>query len=188
MLTAVLLIGATLFLVSPLESRSWPCGMAIPANQQHAGHVDDGNINDVSSCRRAPATIYYYWRGALMRPIQNSVTGPEDMSVAKVRADSPVAEAGLKQGDMVVGFDAMPITTPRSLLLAIADHPGGPVINLLVERVEVGKGITAIRLHVPCAQLDRHDRQSSEVTSYVPRGTKLAVWIEKFLRTLTQLV
>lgn len=149
---AVLLIAATVLLVGLLESRSRHSEMAVPATQQRA--VSNGGSTSVGWGSHGTPEAIYYWRGALMAPVKNPVAGSESLRVETVEAGSPAAEAGLQPGDVVDGFDAMPITTPGSFALAIADLGGGPVIDLRVERTEVGKGVAVIILHVTCTPLE----------------------------------
>ena len=76
----------------------------------------------------------YYWRGALLGPAAASRDNPLGMIVGRVSPHSAAAKAELKPGDIVVALDGMPVSTPRLLALAVADHPRGPVIKLQIWR------------------------------------------------------
>jgi S1-C subfamily serine protease len=86
-----------------------------------------------------------FWRGADMQPAaESSPAAPvlakeRGMLVERVAAGSPAAQAGLKPGDIVTALDGIPVSTERSLALAVADHCCGPTVALRVWRDQHGQ-------------------------------------------------
>jgi WD40 repeat protein len=69
------------------------------------------------------------WLGVSLEPVtqevavRSSLMKPEGALVASVIEGSPAAKAGVRQGDVVVGFDGTLVPTPRDLIRAVADSP-----------------------------------------------------------------
>jgi serine protease Do len=67
------------------------------------------------------------WLGIAIQPVTPDVADslglkkPEGALVATVTEGSPAAEAGMRQGDVVLGFNGTPVTTPRDLSRSVAD-------------------------------------------------------------------
>jgi serine protease Do len=80
------------------------------------------------------------WLGVAIQPVTPDVADslglqkPEGALVAAVTEDSPAAKAGVRQGDVVLGFDGTPVTTPRDLSRAVADTDVESKKNLSVWR------------------------------------------------------
>jgi serine protease Do len=88
------------------------------------------------------------WLGVAIQPVTPEVADSlglkkaEGALVAAVTEGSPAAKAGVRQGDVVLGFDGTPVTTPRDLSMAVADTDVDSMRTLTVWRdnreVEVG--------------------------------------------------
>jgi serine protease Do len=67
------------------------------------------------------------WLGVAIQPVTPEVADslglkkPEGALVATVTEGSPAEKAGVRQGDVVLGFNGTPVTTPRELSRAVAD-------------------------------------------------------------------
>jgi len=59
---------------------------------------------------------------------------PQGALVAAVTADSPAANAGIRQGDVVLAFAGKKIAEPRDLSLAVATAPIGKEVSLMTWR------------------------------------------------------
>jgi S1-C subfamily serine protease len=154
LIKAFLVAVAVLLVADFAVTHSWPNGLTEPAAPAriHANADAKGGPSQSSAI--------YYWRGALMAPSAADATavdrsalslGRRGMVVAKVFAGSPAARAKLKAGDIVVWLDAFPVTTPRSLAFAVADHGGGPMVRLRVWRPSP-RGAVPLSLLVPSDQ------------------------------------
>ncbi len=67
---------------------------------------------------------------------------PHGALVGEVIADSPAAKAGLKAGDVIVGYDGQEIDTPTALRNLVADTPVGKEVNVKVIRRKETKTFT----------------------------------------------
>ena len=151
LIKAFLIAAAVLLVADTMVTRSWPSALTEPADRPH--HFGDA----IAEGGRSRSSAIYYWRGALMGPSAADAAasdrprqrlGRRGMMVASVLPGSPAARAKLKPGDIMVGFDGFPITTPGSLALAIADHGDGPTVSLRVWRRSRG-GTATVSLLVP---------------------------------------
>ncbi len=67
---------------------------------------------------------------------------PHGALVGEVIADSPAAKAGLKAGDVIVGFDGQKIDAPTTLRNLVADTPVGKEVEVKVIRQKESKTFT----------------------------------------------
>ncbi|MHB8454547.1 MAG: DegQ family serine endoprotease [Acidiferrobacterales bacterium] len=67
---------------------------------------------------------------------------PHGALVGEVIADSPAAKAGLKAGDVIVGYDGQKIDTPTTLRNLVADTPVGKEVEVKVIRRKESKTFT----------------------------------------------
>ncbi|PKU26580.1 DegQ family serine endoprotease [Telmatospirillum siberiense] len=80
------------------------------------------------------------WLGVQMQSLTPALakavgrTPDDGVIVSDVLADSPALHAGLKQGDVITGYDGKPIKTPRDLALAVADTASGKSVPMSVWR------------------------------------------------------
>jgi serine protease Do len=92
-------------------------GFAIPSNSAQKIVAE---LQEKGSVQRG-------WLGVAIQPVTPEVADslglkkPEGALVATVTEGSPAAEAGLRQGDVVIRFNGTPVTTPRDLSRAVAD-------------------------------------------------------------------
>ncbi len=185
-------IGINTAIYSP-SGGSVGIGFAIPSNiakpivaeLEKSGHVTRG------------------WLGVEMQPITpdmedalglNSTNG---VVVADVVADGPAAKAGLKSGDVIIGFGDQPIKTTHELALAVANTPPGQTVpfkilrdgkqqtvSVTIEKLKSGKNGTLVGeaggesggLGLKLAPLDKNTREelglSGSVNGAVVAGVK----------------
>lgn len=80
------------------------------------------------------------WLGIQMQAVTPTLAkalGLNNVAGALVNAvmpDSPAAHAGLRQGDVITGFNGNHVATPRDLSFAVADVPAGKTVGLSVWR------------------------------------------------------
>lgn len=80
------------------------------------------------------------WLGVQMQPLTPNLAKAvgrrleSGVIVSDVLADSPAQHAGLKQGDVITGYDGKPIKDTRDLALAVAETPSGKTIPVSVWR------------------------------------------------------
>jgi serine protease Do len=92
-------------------------GFAIPSNV----------AEKIVSTLREKGSVQRGWLGVAIQPVTPEVADslglkkPEGALVATVTEGSPAAKAGVRQGDVVLGFNGTPVTTPRELSRAVAD-------------------------------------------------------------------
>ncbi len=80
------------------------------------------------------------WLGVLIQPVDEDIAralGLEEARgalVSRVEPDTPAAEAGIRPGDVVVGFDGAPVEDPRDLAKKVARAGPGHVARIDVVR------------------------------------------------------
>ncbi|MBL8147902.1 MAG: immune inhibitor A [Anaerolineae bacterium] len=67
-------------------------------------------------------------------PILGVAIGPDGMTAAEVPAGTPAALAGLRAGDMMIGYDGQPWDGEPNVLGLLASYQPGDTLNLLVRR------------------------------------------------------
>ena len=63
--------------------------------------------------------------------------------IADVQPDSPAAEAGIREGDLVLSVDGEPINGQTGLVAAIRDRSPGDVVEIEVSRDGVRETLSA---------------------------------------------
>jgi len=122
-------IGINTAIYSP-NGGSIGIGFAIPSN---AAQKVVAELQEHGSVRRG-------WLGVAIQPVTPDVAESlnlkkaEGALVASVSAGSPAAKGGVRQGDVVLGFDGKPVTSPRELSRAVADAEVGEKGKLVVWR------------------------------------------------------
>ncbi|MBK8175528.1 MAG: DegQ family serine endoprotease [Rhodospirillales bacterium] len=105
-------------------------GFAIPSN---IAEKIVAELQDKGSVERG-------WLGVAIQPVTPDVADSlalkkaEGALVATVTDDSPAKKAGLKQGDVIIGFDGKPVATPRDLSRMVAETTTGSEKSLTVWR------------------------------------------------------
>ena len=105
-------------------------GFAIPSNIAEKIVAD---LQEKGSVQRG-------WLGVAIQPVTPEVADSlglkkaEGALVATVTEGSPAAKAGLRQGDVVLGFNGTPVPTPRDLSRAVANSDIHAKKNLTVWR------------------------------------------------------
>jgi len=105
-------------------------GFAVPANMTRA--VMDSLIKNGKVTRG--------WLGVSIQEVTQNLAKQFGLKetkgalVSEVMADSPAAAAGLKSGDVVVGYDGKPVDSPAVLRNLVAQTPIGKSVKLEVLR------------------------------------------------------
>jgi serine protease Do len=89
---------------------------------------------------RAGGKVVRGWLGVSIQPLNAELAksfglaGTQGALVASVTEDSPAARAGVKPGDVIVGYDGKPVDSPRMLPALVANTPVGRTVPLVVMR------------------------------------------------------
>ncbi len=89
---------------------------------------------------KAHGTVERGWLGIQIQRLTPEIAKslgrekPQGALVAAVTADSPAANAGIRQGDVVLAFAGQKIAEPRDLSLAVATAPIGKEVSLTAWR------------------------------------------------------
>jgi len=133
-------IGINTAIFSP-SGGSVGIGFAIPANLaknvvdeiKTTGHVEHGFLG-VSIQNVTPG---------IARSLGLNATNPTGALVAQVMPNSPAAQAGLKQGDVIMDASGQPIHTPHDLRRIVGGSKIGQQLALTVERSGKQEQLTA---------------------------------------------
>lgn len=121
-------------------------GFAIPSNI----------ARDVVAELRETGTVERGWLGVMIQPVTPDVAEslglgePRGALVANVTSDSPAEAAGLRQGDVIVGFDGKDIEEVRDLTRVVANSAIGDDT-----RVSVWRGGKEVALNVEVGEMPR---------------------------------
>jgi serine protease Do len=105
-------------------------GFAIPSNMVRI--VVDSIVEH--------GTVQRGWLGVMIQPLTADLArsfgydGTNGALVGDVVEGAPAAKAGLKAGDIIVGFDKQPVTSSHDLLLSVAGQPPDKDIVLEIFR------------------------------------------------------
>jgi putative serine protease PepD len=110
------------------EAANIGLAFAIPINQ--AKRVAE-EIIDTGQARRT----------VLGAKLQSGGLVAGGVRLAEVVRDGPADQAGLREGDVVVRFDGLPLTEPADLIALVRKHPPGAVVNVEYRR---GSASTAV--------------------------------------------
>jgi serine protease Do len=119
-------------------------GFAIPSNI----------AQEVVAELRENGTVERGWLGVMIQPVTPDVADslgldqPKGALVAKITPDSPAEKAGLRQGDIIVGFDGQDIEEVRDLTRIVANTAVGGST-----RVSVWRGEKEIALKVKIGEM-----------------------------------
>jgi serine protease Do len=186
-------IGINTAIYSPNGGGSVGIGFAIPSNI----------AKPIVAELEKSGTVTRGWLGVEMQAITPDmedalgINTTNGVVVADVVADGPAAKAGLKSGDVIVGFGNQPIKNTHELALAVANSPPGQSVDAKIlrdskpqtisvkidqlkrgkEGMEVGDaGTEKGGLGLNLAPLDKDTRQelglSQSVTGAVVAGVK----------------
>lgn len=128
-------------------------GFAIPSNI----------AQEVVADLRENGTVERGWLGVMIQPVTPDVAEslgleqPKGALVAKVTPDSPAEKAGLRQGDVILGFDGQDIGKVRDLTRVVANTDiGGST------RVSVWRGDKEIALKVKVGEMPQQVAANTE--------------------------
>jgi serine protease Do len=161
-------IGITSAIFSPNQGNVG-VGFAIPsvlAERVVVDLTDDG-------------TIQRGYLGVRIQPLDEQISkslGLEDTAgamVAEVTEGTPAAEAGLREGDVVLALDGREIDTPRMLSRTVADIEPGTSVTLSVWRDGARQDIA-----VTTAQLPGDERVAEAETEAGPELPKLGLGLD----------
>jgi serine protease Do len=122
-------IGIDTAIYSP-SGGSVGIGFAIPSNL----------AKNIVAQLRDHGKVERGWLGVQMQELTPALAkavgraNGEGVLVDEVQADSPAAQAMLKQGDVITAFNGMQIKTPRDLAVAVANSASGKSATLSVWR------------------------------------------------------
>ena len=139
-------IGVDTAIFSPTGG-SVGIGFAIPSNV----------VRNVVDQLRAHGRVARGWLGVQMQEITPPLAKAIGLSNVKgvlvdlVTKDSPAAHAGLKQGDVIVGFNGAPVGDTRDLAFAVAAIPSGKAapVRVLRDGQELTLNVTIGAEHAP---------------------------------------
>jgi S1-C subfamily serine protease len=110
----------------------------------------------VSTALGGGHTLVRAWLGARTQPVTPDIArslgmaAPEGALVADVWPGGPAAQAGLKQGDVIVSVDGRPIGDAGAIGYALSTHAVGDVVKLGVRR-DGAEHIASLRAEPPPA-------------------------------------
>jgi len=122
-------IGVDTAIYSP-SGGSVGIGFAIPSDV----------VRNVVDQLREHGHVARGWLGVQMQEITPALAKAIGLSDVKgvlvdiVTKDSPAAHGGIKQGDVIIGFNGAPVTDTRSLAFAVAATPSGKTVPVQILR------------------------------------------------------
>ncbi len=141
-------IGVNSAIYSP-NGGSVGIGFAIPSNI----------VKSVIAQLKENGKVERGWLGVEIQKVTPEIAGAVGLKEAQgamvtgVTPDSPAAQAGLKQGDVLLSFAGQKVGGPRELARAVAKEPAGSKTNLTVWRDRSEKTLPVITGHQP-AQME----------------------------------
>lgn len=122
-------IGVNTAIVSP-NGGSVGIGFAVPASV----------VKPVIDQLRTNGKVERAWLGVQMQPVTEELGKALKLGkaqgalIAAVQPGSPAEQAGLRQGDVVIGMDGHPVNDPRDLARSVASGQAGKVVKVSVQR------------------------------------------------------
>lgn len=122
-------IGVNTAIVSP-NGGSVGIGFAVPASV----------VKPVVDQLRTNGKVERAWLGVQMQPVTEELGKALKLGkaqgalIAAVQPGSPAEQAGLRQGDVVIGMDGHPVNDPRDLARSVAGGQAGKVVKVSVHR------------------------------------------------------
>ncbi len=144
-------IGVNTAIFSPTGG-SVGIGFAVPSNL----------AKDVIAELRRSGTVERGWLGVQIQSVNQEVADslglkePKGALVAGMTENSPAGKAGIKQGDVIVAFNGMPINELRDLTRAVAATRKGSVA-----KVEVVRGGKTQTINVTIGAMPKAEEQAS---------------------------
>ena len=123
------LVGITVAYLGPGQTGAVSIGFAIPIT----------TVTDVVEQLIETGEVVHAFAGLQLRPVTPELARAFDLPqraalIGEVVAGGPAAAAGLRAGDVVVGVDGRPVTSPEDVLAAIRRRDPGDEMELTVQR------------------------------------------------------
>ena len=168
-------IGVNAAIYSP-NGGSVGIGFAIPSNMAKA----------VIAQLKETGKVERGWLGVQIQKVTPEIAGAVGLTeargamVTEVTPDSPAAKAGLKQGDVILGFAGEKVADPRGLARAVAKEPAGSKTSLSVWRDRGEKSLTVVTGQQPAQA-----RLAAAESGVEPDGSYHSADLNADLATLT---
>jgi serine protease Do len=140
-------IGVNTAIYSP-SGGSVGIGFAIPSNM----------VKSVVAQLRDNGKVERGWLGVMIQPVTDEIAGALGLDssdgaiVTGVTPDSPAAQGGVKQGDVIVKFAGQKVDGPRELARQVAEKPAGTKSDVVVWRDRSEKSLTITTGHQPAQE------------------------------------
>src|SRR6056297_1310403 len=133
------LVGITVAYLGPGQTGAVSIGFAIPIT----------TVTDVVEQLIETGEVVHAFAGLQLRPVTPELARAFDLPqraalIGEVVAGGPAAAAGLRAGDVVVGVDGRPVTSPEDVLAAIRRRDPGDEMELTVQRNGAEREITLV--------------------------------------------
>lgn len=112
-------------------------GFAIPANM----------VKSVVSQLKTNGSVERGWLGVQIQPVTDDIAEAVGLDraqgalVASVLPDSPAAAAGMQQGDVIIGYNDIPVTEMHDLPRMVADTQAGDTAHVKVWRDDAARTV-----------------------------------------------
>ncbi|MEN6498725.1 MAG: Do family serine endopeptidase [Thermoguttaceae bacterium] len=150
-------------------------GFAVPVNL--AKWVVEQLVQD--------GTVHRAYLGVLIQPVtqqladQFGVKVNEGVVVTEVLPDSPAAQAGLKQGDVILSFNGKPVTSPNQLQGYVEQAKIGGQQSVVIKREGQEKTLAVVTREQPSkSELARKGSSRSDKLGSPSRVAKLGLEVE----------
>lgn len=150
-------------------------GFAVPVNL--AKWVVEQLVQD--------GTVHRAYLGVLIQPVtqqladQFGVKVNEGVVVTEVLPESPAAQAGLKQGDVILSFNGKPVTSPNQLQGYVEQAKIGGQQSVVIKREGQEKTLAVVTREQPSkSELARKGSSRSDKLGSPSRVAKLGLEVE----------